>query len=82
MVAYRSDTYPSKWFVEYATDADLVTRECFIAVPKIVSKIKFTLESELQAGTQVHTSPDHAGKSWPKSNREWSSPLIFMILAH
>ena len=49
-------------FVEYAQDADLVIHECFIAVPDLVKKMKFTPESALQVGTQVHTAPEAFGK--------------------
>ncbi len=59
---FSSDTYPNKWFVEYSKDADLVIHECFIAVPELVSKMKFTPESALQVGTQVHTAPEAFGK--------------------
>lgn len=59
---FGSDTYPNKWFVEYAKDADLVIHECFIAVPELVSKMKFTPESALTVGTQIHTAPEAFGK--------------------
>ncbi len=59
---FSSDTYPNKWFVEYSKDADLVIHECFIAVPDLVAKMKFTPESALQVGTQVHTAPEAFGK--------------------
>ncbi len=59
---FSSDTYPNKWFVEYAKDADLVIHECFIAAPDLVAKMKFTPESALQVGTQVHTAPEAFGK--------------------
>ncbi len=59
---FGSDTYPNKWFVEYAQDADLVIHECFIAVPDLVAKMKFSPESALQVGTQVHTAPEAFGK--------------------
>lgn len=59
---FGSDTYPNKWFVEYAQDADLVIHECFIAVPDLVKKMRFTPESALQVGTQVHTAPEAFGK--------------------
>jgi ribonuclease Z len=36
---FSSDTYPNKWFVEYAKDADLVIHECFIAVPDLLAGI-------------------------------------------
>ena len=59
---FSSDTYPNKWFIEYAKDADLVVHECFVAVPDLVVKMKFTPESALQVGTQVHTAPEAFGK--------------------
>jgi ribonuclease Z len=59
---FSSDTYPNKWFVQYAKDADIVIHECFIAVPDIVNKLKFTPESTLIVGTQIHTAPEAYGK--------------------
>lgn len=59
---FSSDTYPNKWFVEYAKDADLVIHECFIAVPELITKMGFTPESALLVGTQVHTAPEAFGK--------------------
>jgi ribonuclease Z len=59
---FSSDTYPNKWFDEYARDADLVVHECFIAVPELVTKMKFSPESALLVGTQVHTAPEAFGK--------------------
>ena len=59
---FSSDTYPNKWFVEYAKEADLAIHECFIAVPTIVNKMRFTPESALMVGTQIHTAPEAFGK--------------------
>ncbi|MES0827278.1 guanitoxin biosynthesis MBL fold metallo-hydrolase GntH [Ruegeria sp. SCP11] len=59
---FSSDTYPNTWFKEYAKNADLAIHECFIAVPDLVSKMKFTPETALLAGTQVHTAPEAFGK--------------------
>ena len=59
---FGSDTYPNKWFIEHAKNADLVIHECFIAVPDLVAKMRFTPESALQVGTQVHTAPEAFGK--------------------
>jgi len=59
---FSSDTYPNKWFVELAKDADLVVHECFIAVPDLVSKYGLTPEAALQVGTQIHTAPEAFGK--------------------
>ena len=59
---FSSDSYPNKWFIEYAKDADLCIHECFIAMPDLVNKMRFTPESALQVGTQVHTAPEAFGK--------------------
>jgi ribonuclease Z len=59
---FSSDTYPNKWFIEYAKDADLAVHECFVAVPDLVKKMRFTPESALLVGTQVHTAPEAFGK--------------------
>ena len=59
---YGSDSYPNKWFNEYAKDADIAIHECFIAVPDLVRKMKFTPEQALVVGTQIHTAPEAFGK--------------------
>ncbi|MHC5184739.1 MAG: hypothetical protein ACYSPI_10760, partial [Planctomycetota bacterium] len=59
---FGSDTYPNKWFVEYAKDADIVVHECFVAVPDLVRKMGFTPEQALVVGTQIHTAPEAFGK--------------------
>ncbi|MFG0607511.1 guanitoxin biosynthesis MBL fold metallo-hydrolase GntH [Vibrio mimicus] len=59
---YSSDTYPNKWFIKYAKGADIVVHESFIAVQDLVDKMRFSPESALSVGTQVHTSPEAFGK--------------------
>jgi len=59
---FSSDTYPNKWFMEQAKDADLVVHECFIAVPDLVARYGLTPEAALQVGTQIHTAPEAFGK--------------------
>ena len=59
---FSSDTYPNKWFIEQAKDADLVVHECFIAVPDLVAGFRLTPEAALQVGTQIHTPPEAFGK--------------------
>jgi ribonuclease Z len=59
---FGSDTYPNKWFIKYAKDADLVVHECFVAVPDLVKKMGFTPEQALIVGTQIHTAPEAFGK--------------------
>jgi ribonuclease Z len=59
---FGSDTFPNKWFNKYARDADIAIHESFVAVPQIVSKLRFTPESALLVGTQIHTAPEAFGK--------------------
>jgi ribonuclease Z len=59
---FGGDTYPNRWFDEYARDADIAIHECFIAVPDMIDKFKFTPQSALVVGTQIHTAPEAFGK--------------------
>jgi ribonuclease Z len=59
---FGGDTYPNKWYDEYAKDADLAIHECFIAVPDMIAKFQFSPQSALVVGTQIHTSPEAFGK--------------------
>jgi ribonuclease Z len=40
----------------------LAIHECFIAVPELIDKFKFTPQGALSVGTQVHTAPEAFGK--------------------
>lgn len=59
---FGSDYFPNKWFIKNAKNADLVIHECFIAVPDCINKLRQTLESALQVGTQIHTALEAFGK--------------------
>ena len=59
---FGGDTYPNKWFAEYAKDADLAIHECFIPVPDMIEKFKFSPQSALSVATQIHTAPEAFGK--------------------
>ena len=60
--AYSSDTYPNKWWMEYAQNSDLAVHECFAPPIILIEKQKFTPGAALNVGTQVHTSPAQFGK--------------------
>ena len=59
---FGSDTFPNKWFDEYARDADFAIHECFIPVPDMVEKFKFSPQAALPVATQIHTAPEAFGK--------------------
>jgi ribonuclease Z len=60
--AYSSDTFPNKWWMEYAKGADIAIHECFVAPESLVEKQNFTPQAALNVGTQIHTSPAQFGK--------------------
>ncbi len=60
--AFSSDTYPNKWWLEYAKDCDLAIHECFSPPSLMVTKQKFPPGDALNVATQVHTSPAMFGK--------------------
>ena len=55
---FGGDTYPNKWFAEYAKDADVAIHECFISVPDMIEKFKFTPQIRSGGG---HADPHRAG---------------------
>ncbi len=59
---FSSDTYPNKWWMEYAKDADLAIHECFSPPSIMVNKQSFAVLDALNVATQVHTSPAMFGK--------------------
>ena len=60
--AYSSDTYPNKWWMEYALDCDIAVHECFASPQTMVEKQKFLPAEALNVATQIHTSPGQFGK--------------------
>lgn len=61
-LAYSSDTFPNKWWMEYTVGVDISIHEAFITPEALVEKQGFTPEAALNVGTQVHTSPAQFGK--------------------
>ena len=61
-LAFSSDTFPNRWWREYAQDADLAIHECLITPWDLVNKQKWPVADALNVSTQVHTSPAQFGK--------------------
>jgi ribonuclease Z len=61
-VAYSSDTFPNKWWLEHTKGADIAIHECFVAPETLVEKQGFTPQAGLNVGTQIHTSPAQFSK--------------------
>lgn len=66
--AYSSDTYPNKWWMEYAKGADIAIHEAFITPQSLVEKQNFTPQAALNVGTVIHTSPAQFGKVMAETN--------------
>lgn len=59
---FGGDTFPNKWFIKYAQNADLAIHECFHLPEQMV---KFYNQAPLVAlfvSTKIHTSPQAFGK--------------------
>jgi len=56
------DTFPNKWFIKYAQDADFVVHECFHLPGQMVEWYNQAPPVALYVATQIHTSPQAFGK--------------------
>ncbi len=61
-LAYSSDTFPNRWWMEHTVGVDISIHEAFITPAALVEKQGFTPEAALNVGTQIHTSPAQFGK--------------------
>jgi ribonuclease Z len=61
-LAFSSDTYPNKWWLEHTKGSDIAIHECFAPPSVLIDKQKFPPADALNVGTQVHTSPAQFGK--------------------
>jgi ribonuclease Z len=59
---FSSDTFPNKWFNQYAKNADVVVHECFVTIDDLINRMNFPVERALLVGAQVHTPPEAFGK--------------------
>jgi len=66
--AYSSDTFPNKWWIEYAQGADIAIHECFLAPTLLVERQGFTPYEALVVGSLGHTSPQQFGKVMSATN--------------
>ncbi len=59
---FGGDSYPNKWFIKYAKDAELVIHECFYT-PEVLAKILGTpFPQAVWITSYVHTPPQAFGK--------------------
>ncbi len=61
-VVIGGDTFPNRWFIEYASNADLAIHETFLTPTDLVRLYGQSPAQAIGVGTQIHTSPQAFGK--------------------
>ena len=61
-VVIGGDTFPNKWYVKHAVNADLAIHEVFLTPPDLVKLYGQSPGQALGVGTQIHTSPQAFAK--------------------
>jgi ribonuclease Z len=61
-VVIGGDTFPNKWYIKYAANADLAIHETFLTPTDLVKFYGQSPGQALGVGTQIHTSPQAFGK--------------------
>ena len=61
-LVFGGDTFPNKWFIKYAADADFAVHECFHLPAQMVEWYNQAPPVALYVATQIHTTPQAFGK--------------------
>jgi ribonuclease Z len=61
-VVIGGDTFPNKWYVKFAKDADVAVHETFLTPSELVKWYGQSPQQAIGVGTQIHTSPPAFGK--------------------
>ncbi len=61
-IVIGGDTFPNKWYIKYAADADVAIHEAFLTPDQLVEFYSQSPATALGVGTQIHTSPQAFGK--------------------
>ena len=61
-VVIGGDTFPNKWYIKHAVNADLAIHEVFLTPPDLVKLYGQSPGQALGVGTQIHTSPQAFAK--------------------
>ncbi len=65
---FGGDTYPNKWYIEYAKGADVASHELF-APPELLAKMfGWDMTQATWVATRIHTSPGAFGKVMSEVN--------------
>lgn len=54
---FGGDTFPNKWYLRYARNADIAVHECFPTMRQLMDKERLSAQSAINVATKVHTIP-------------------------
>jgi len=59
---FGGDTYPNKWYMEFAKDADIASHELFLPPKALAKYFGWDLAQATYVSTRIHTEPQAFGK--------------------
>ena len=59
---FGGDTYPNKWYIKYAADADIASHECFLPPKALAAYFGWDLTQAMWVSTRIHSEPQAFGK--------------------
>jgi ribonuclease Z len=59
---FGGDTYPNKWYMEFAKGADVASHECFLPPEALAKYFGWSLDQATYVSTRIHTEPRAFGK--------------------
>jgi ribonuclease Z len=59
---FGGDTYPNKWYIDFAKDADVASHECFLPPKALAAYFGWDLGQATYVSTRIHTEPQAFGK--------------------
>ena len=59
---FGGDTYPNRWYMEFAKGADIASHECFLPPDALADYFGWSLRQATYVSTRVHTEPAAFGK--------------------
>ncbi len=59
---FGGDSYPNKWFIKHAKNADFVIHECFYSPERLASYLGWGMRQATYVSAYIHTPPPAFGK--------------------
>jgi ribonuclease Z len=59
---FGGDTYPNKWYIKYATNADVASHEAFLPPKALATYFGWDMAQATYVSTRIHSEPQAFGK--------------------